>query len=43
MRQLVAIREQPLQREREREREKNNLQEDVESTTPAKEGKVIHR
>jgi hypothetical protein len=33
---VVAVREQPPQREREREREreKNNLEEDVESTAP---------
>jgi hypothetical protein len=41
---VVAVREQPQQRERERERQKKNiLQEDAESTTPGKEGKVIHR
>jgi hypothetical protein len=37
---VVAVREQPPQRERERK--KNNLQEDVESTAPRKKGKVIH-
>jgi hypothetical protein len=36
---VVAVREQPLQRERI----KNDLQEDAESTDPGKEGKVIHR
>jgi hypothetical protein len=35
---VVAFREQPPQRERK----KNNLQEDVESTDPRKDGKVIH-
>jgi hypothetical protein len=40
---VVAVKEQPPQREREREREKNSLQEDVESTASGKEGKVIHR
>jgi hypothetical protein len=39
---MVAVREQPLQRERERER-KENLQENVESTAPGKEGNVICR
>jgi hypothetical protein len=36
---MVAVREQPLERERERE---NDLQEDVESIAPGKGGKVIH-
>jgi Skp family chaperone for outer membrane proteins len=34
---VVAVREQPTQRKRV-----NNLQEDVESTAPGKERKVIH-
>jgi hypothetical protein len=37
---VVAIREQPQQREGEK---KKSLQEDPESTAPEKEGKVIHR
>jgi hypothetical protein len=36
---VVAVREQPPHRERK----KNNLQEDVESTAPGKEGNAIHR
>jgi hypothetical protein len=34
---VVAVKEQPPQRKK-----KKNLQENVESTAPGKEGKVIH-
>jgi hypothetical protein len=37
---VVAVRGQRPQRERERE--KKSLQEDLESTAPGNEGKVIH-
>jgi hypothetical protein len=41
---VVAVREQPPQREREREREKEEqLAGRLESTAPRKKGKVIHR
>jgi hypothetical protein len=37
---VVAVREQPPQREREK---KNNLQEGIESTAPGKEEQAVHR